>query len=90
MVHEVATRIGEGERELTRQQRQRFEDQQNSGFVGRTPEFKDITAKFAETQELHTVELRKATEQIISWYKTLIKASSYVCEVENIMRRWKS
>lgn len=90
MIHEVATKVGKWERELTCQKRQRFDEQKNFGFVGQSPEFKDITANFTEAQELHKVELRKTTEQIISWYKTLIKASSYVFEVENIMRRRKS
>ncbi len=87
MVHEVTTIIGKRERKLTSEQRQRFDEQQTSGFVEQTPEFNDINTRFTEAQESHKAELRKATDQIVSWYKTLIEASSHVFQVENRMRR---
>lgn len=90
MIHEVTTVIGKRERELTRQQRQRFDEQQASGSVKQTPEFNDITTGFTETQELHKADIRKATDQIVSWYKTLIEASNHVFRVENRMRRRNS
>lgn len=49
-IHEVATKLGKRERELTRQQRQRFDEQQISGFVKETSEseFKDLTVRFTK------------------------------------------
>jgi hypothetical protein len=42
---------------------------------------------FEKAKELHKMELYNATDQIISWYQTLVLASSYVFEIENHLRK---
>ena len=87
IVHEVATKIGRRERDLTRQQRRRFDEQQSSGFVPEVPQFENSAQQFTQAQESHRVELQKAMDDVVSWYKTLIQASSYAFEAENHIRR---
>jgi hypothetical protein len=90
IIHEISTRIGTRNRLLMHQLRQRFHKQQGSNSAPQISEISDPAARFKEVQDLHGDELYKATDQIVSWYKTLIQASSLVFEVENRIRRRKA
>ena len=87
IVHEIATKIGYRERELTRQQRTRFDEQQRSGVVLEKPRHVSIAERFEQAEDSHKVELRNAMDDVVSWYKTLVQASSYAFEAENNIRR---
>jgi len=87
MVHEIATKVGERERELTRRQRDRFDEQQISGFEQQAPKFDGIRQRFGQVQESHKSEIRNSVDDAVSWYKTLVQTSSFVFEVENRIRR---
>ena len=86
IVHEIATKVGERERVLTRSQRDLFDQQQISGFVPKSPSFEESKGLFAQAQDSHNAKIRKSIDDIVSWYKVLIKASSYVFEVEKRIR----
>lgn len=86
IIHDISTIIGRRERSLTCQLRQRFDEQQHSNSALQTSEIGDPVETFKEVQNVHRAELRKAADQIISWYMTLIRASSLVFEVENRTR----
>jgi len=83
IVHEVASKAGKISRDITYKQR----EQRQSGFVRQKLSFEETTKHFDEAQEAHKGELRAATDQIISWYKMLVQASSYVFEIENHLRK---
>jgi hypothetical protein len=87
MVHEIATKVGERERKLTRLQRDRFDEQQISGFVPQVPKFEETKQRFTQAQDSHKAEIRQTMDDVVSWYKTLVQASSYAFEVENRIRR---
>lgn len=90
VVHEISTVIGKREREVTHRLRQRFDEQQGYNPTPQTSEIGDPAETFREVQNVHRAELRKAADQIISWYMTLIRASSLVFEVENRTRGRKA
>jgi len=86
VVHEISTVIGKREREVTHRLRQRFDEQQGSNPTPHTSEIGDPAETLKEVQNVHSAKLHKAAGQIISWYTTLIRASSLVFEVENRTR----
>jgi hypothetical protein len=87
IVHEVASKTGKISHDITYKQRERFDEERQSGFVRQEMNFEETSKHFAEAQEAHKGELRAAVDQIISWYKTLVQASSYVFEIENHLRK---
>jgi hypothetical protein len=87
IVHEVASKTGKISRDITHKQQERFDKERQSGFVRQEINFEETSKHFAEAQEAHKGELRAAVDQIISWYKTLVQASSYVFEIENHLRK---
>lgn len=87
IVHEVATKIGHRERELVQRRRTRFDEQQGSNMVLEKPEHADVLDRFAQAKESHKVELQSSIDEVVSWYKTLIQASSYAFEIENNERQ---
>lgn len=86
IVHEIATKVGERERALTRLQRDLFDQQQISDFVPKSPSFEESKGLFAQAQDSHNAKIRKSIDDVVSWYKILIKASSYAFEVEKRIR----
>lgn len=86
MVHEISTVIGTRKAKLTQKLRKRFDEQQASSPARNTRDSGDPAARFKETRDQHASQLCKATNQIVSWYKTLIQTSSLVFELEYRIR----
>lgn len=87
IVHEVATKIGTINRELMHARSNCVDEICTLNFPKQNPDAQELKMFQHRAEESHKRELREAAEQIVSWYKTLAQASSYVFEIENRLRR---
>lgn len=86
-VHEISTKLGKMHKELVESQQQAFDSKAMPDLGKDIPDYDLIRQKQDDVNRKHQEELSSSSQLIVDWYKTLVKLSSYIFEVEHWLRK---
>jgi hypothetical protein len=87
MVHEIATKLGETNRQLIRNQRQAYDDGNWPAQKRVVPSYDELKGHQSQIESKHKDELAGAVTLLKDWYNSLVKFSSFVFEAEYWLRK---
>ena len=87
LVHEISTKLGKMHKELVESQQQAFDSKAMSNVGMDMSDHDLIRQKQFDVNQKHQQELSNSSQLIVEWYRTLVKFSSHIFEVEHWLRK---
>jgi len=87
IVHEIATKLGETNKQLIKKQRHAYDEGSSSAQERVEPSYEDLRNHHLQIESNHKVEIANTVTRLKDWYNSLVKFSSFVFESEYWLRR---
>jgi hypothetical protein len=87
IVHKISTKLGRREKELIESQQEAYDAPRTKQATGTIFNYEQMLKDQTDLDAKHKNELSESINRLVSWYKVLIKFSSYVFEAEHWLRK---